>query len=204
VQIRELAVPDAFEVTPVQHPDDRGVFLEWFRADLLLEATGRRFDLVQSNLSVSARGVARGLHYSDVPPGQAKYVTVVVGAGLDIVVDLRIGSPTFGRSDSVELSSANRKAVFIPEGLGHAFIALTDDAAINYLTTDVYRPAADRTISLLDQELSLELPFSAGELILSEKDRSAPTLAEAREWGLLPALAACEAAYTESRPAVRS
>jgi dTDP-4-dehydrorhamnose 3,5-epimerase len=204
VQIRELAVPDAFEVTPVQHPDDRGVFLEWFRADLLLEATGRRFDLVQSNLSVSARGVARGLHYSDVPPGQAKYVTVVVGAGLDIVVDLRIGSPTFGRSDSVELSSANRKAVFIPEGLGHAFIALTDDAAINYLTTDVYRPAADRTISLLDQELSLELPFSAGELILSEKDRSAPTLAEARERGLLPTLAACEAAYTESRPAVRS
>jgi dTDP-4-dehydrorhamnose 3,5-epimerase len=204
VQILELAVPGAFEVTPVQHADERGVFLEWFRADLLLEATGRRFELRQSNLSVSARGVLRGIHYSDVPPGQAKYVTVVEGAVLDIVVDLRVGSSCFGQWDAVELTTDNRKAVFLSEGLGHAFVALTEGATVSYLTTDVYRPEGDRTVLPLDPELALDLPFPASELILSTKDRSAPTLADAMARGALPTLAACEVVYDAHREAVSS
>lgn len=199
MQIRELAVPGAFEVTPILHSDSRGVFLEWFRADLLQQATGRRFDLAQSNLSVSAAGVARGIHYSDVPPGQAKYVTVVSGAGVDFVVDLRVGSPTFGRSDRIDLSAENRVAVFIPEGFGHAFVSLEDGTAINYLTTDVYKPLADRTVSVLDSDLALELPFDAVELILSDKDRAAPTLGEAHASGLLPDFAQCESVYLANR-----
>ncbi|MBX3090970.1 MAG: dTDP-4-dehydrorhamnose 3,5-epimerase family protein [Cryobacterium sp.] len=204
MQIRELAVPGAFEVTPLQHADSRGLFIEWFRADLLSEATGRQFDLAQSNLSVSARGVARGIHYSDVPPGQAKYVTVVAGAGMDFVVDLRVGSPTFGQFDRVELSADNRVAVFLAEGIGHAFISLMDGTALNYLTTDVYKPQADRTVSLLDPELALELPLRPEELILSEKDRLAPGLSDAGARGLLPNFVECELVYSAHQIGARA
>src|SRR5690606_13243436 len=106
---------------------------------------GRRFELRQANLSISRQGVARGIHFSDVPPGQAKYVTAMSGSALDFVVDLRLGSASFGRWDSVELTAAARNAVFVPEGFGHAFVATADNTAVAYLTTDVYRPGADRT-----------------------------------------------------------
>jgi dTDP-4-dehydrorhamnose 3,5-epimerase len=171
-----LRIPDCFVLTPVQHADDRGVFLEWFRGDELEAATGRRFDLRQANMSVSAAGVARGIHVSDVPPGQAKYVTAVSGAITDFVVDLRIGSPTFGEWEAIDLDTDSRRAVFIPEGVGHAFAVIGEQATVAYLTTDLYKPAADRTVSVLDPAIGLPL---GTEVRLSPKDSAAPLLADA-------------------------
>jgi len=186
VQIRELAVPDAYELTPVQRTDDRGVFLEWYRFDEIQEAVGHPLDLRQANMSVSRRGVVRGVHFADVPRGQAKHVKAVSGAVLDFIVDIRVGSPTFGQWDSVRLDTETHKAVYISEGLGHCFVALTDDAAVTYLVSDVYNPAAEHGITPLDPDLDLRFPEEAGEALLSPKDLEAPTLAEAAAAGLLP------------------
>jgi dTDP-4-dehydrorhamnose 3,5-epimerase len=186
VQIRELAVPDAYELTPVQRTDDRGVFLEWYRFDEIQEAVGHPLDLRQANMSVSKRGVVRGVHFADVPRGQAKHVKAVSGAVLDFIVDIRVGSPTFGRWDSVRLDTETHKAVYISEGLGHCFVALTDDAAVTYLVSDVYNPAAEHGITPLDPDLGLVFPEEAGEPLLSPKDLEAPTLAQAAAAGLLP------------------
>jgi dTDP-4-dehydrorhamnose 3,5-epimerase len=186
VQIRELAVPDAYELTPVQRTDDRGVFLEWYRFDEIQEAVGHPLDLRQANMSVSRRGVVRGVHFADVPRGQAKHVKAVSGAVLDFIVDIRVGSPTFGRWDSVRLDTDTHKAVYISEGLGHCFVALTDDAAVTYLVSDVYNPSAEHGITPLDPDLDLRFPEEAGEALLSPKDLEAPTLAEAAAAGLLP------------------
>jgi dTDP-4-dehydrorhamnose 3,5-epimerase len=183
VQIRELRVPHAYEVTPVQHADSRGVFLEWFKADAFEAATGRSFDLRQSNLSVSKRGVVRGIHFADVPLGQAKYVTAVAGSVTDFIVDLRVGSPTFGEWDSVELDDVSRRCVFIGEGLGHLFVATSESATVSYLTTDVYRPGKEHGVHPLDAEIGLPLPEGA---LLSDKDAAAPTLAQALAAGILP------------------
>ncbi|KDP91658.1 MULTISPECIES: dTDP-4-dehydrorhamnose 3,5-epimerase family protein [Clavibacter] len=186
MQIRELAVPDGYEITPVQRADDRGVFLEWYRFDELERVVGHRLDLRQANMSVSKRGVVRGVHFADVPRGQAKYVKAVSGAVLDFVIDIRVGSPTFGKWDSVRLDTETHKAVYISEGLGHCFVALTDDAAVTYLVSDVYNPGAEHGITPLDPELGLVFPEEAGEALLSPKDLEAPTLAEAAAAGLLP------------------
>ncbi|MBF4630327.1 dTDP-4-dehydrorhamnose 3,5-epimerase family protein [Clavibacter michiganensis subsp. phaseoli] len=186
MQIRELAVPDAYELTPVQRADDRGVFLEWYRFDEIQEAVGHPLDLRQANMSVSKRGVVRGIHFADVPRGQAKHVKAVSGAVLDFIVDIRVGSPTFGQWDSVRLDTETHKAIYISEGLGHCFVALTDDAAVTYLVSDVYNPSAEHGIDPLDPEIGLVFPEEAGEPLLSPKDTDAPTLAEAAAAGLLP------------------
>ncbi len=186
VLIRELAVPGAFEVTPRQFADDRGVFVEWYRFDALTEAVGHPLDLRQGNGSVSRKGVVRGIHFADVPPSQAKYVTVMHGAVLDFVVDIRVGSPTFGQWDSVLLDTVDRRALYIAEGLGHCFVALTDDAAVTYLVSEVFAPQREHGISPLDETVGLDLPFARDELLLSEKDLAAPTLVEAERDGLLP------------------
>ncbi|ALD12301.1 dTDP-4-dehydrorhamnose 3,5-epimerase family protein [Clavibacter capsici] len=186
MQIRELAVPDAYEITPVQRTDDRGVFLEWYRFDELERVVGHPLDLRQANMSVSKRGVVRGVHFADVPRGQAKHVKAVSGAVLDFIVDIRVGSPTFGQWDSVRLDTRTHKAVYLSEGLGHCFVALTDDAAVTYLVSDVYNPSAEHGINPLDAEVGLVFPDEAGEPLLSPKDLEAPTLAEAAAAGLLP------------------
>lgn len=177
MKIRPLSIDGAWEVTTVIHRDARGAFLEWYRFDRLAEAVGHRLDLAQANLSVSARGVVRGVHYTDVPPGQAKYVTCVRGAVLDVVVDLRRGSPTFGRWEAVRLDDVDRAAVYLSEGLGHGFCALTEDATVAYLCSSTYQPAADRGVHPLDPTLGIEWPVA--EPILSAKDAAAPTVADA-------------------------
>jgi dTDP-4-dehydrorhamnose 3,5-epimerase len=195
VQLRELVVPDAWEITPVQRADDRGVFLEWYRFDLLEEAVGHPLDLRQANLSVSRRGTVRGIHFADVPRGQAKYVTAVHGAVLDFVVDIRVGSPTFGSWDSVRLDTEDRRALYVAEGLGHCFVALTEDATVSYLVSDVYQPGREHGINPLDPEIGLEFPFDPADLLLSPKDTDAPGLAEALSSGLLPAYDETRAFY---------
>jgi dTDP-4-dehydrorhamnose 3,5-epimerase len=195
VQIRELSIPDAYEITPRQFPDDRGVFLEWYRFDRLAEAVGHPLDLRQANTSVSRRGVVRGIHYADVPRGQAKYVTVTHGAVLDFAIDIRVGSPTFGQWDSVLLDTIDRRAIYLAEGLGHAFVALTDDATVSYLVSDTYHPEAEHGIDPRDAEIGLVFPAEAGELLLSPKDTDAPGLSEARDAGALPSWDAVRAHY---------
>jgi len=196
VKIRELAVPGAYEMTPQQHGDDRGVFLEWYRADRIAEAVGHPLALAQGNTSVSARGVLRGIHFADVPPGQAKYVTCTAGAGLDVIVDIRMGSATFGQWDAVRLDTVDRRAVYVGEGLGHAFLALEDGTAISYLLSEGYAPQREHGISPLDPALALPWPTDL-EPVLSPKDRDAPTLAEAQAAGLLPSYDACHAYAAE-------
>jgi dTDP-4-dehydrorhamnose 3,5-epimerase len=191
VDISALPIAGAWVCTPRQFGDDRGTFLEWFRADLLEAATGLPFAVRQANHSVSAHGVLRGVHFADVPPGQAKVVYCPRGAVLDVVVDVRLGSPTFGRHASVRLDDVDRRAVFLAEGLGHAFLALTDDTSVTYLTSTTYDPATERQVLATDPALGLRWPPEAGEPLLSPKDAAAPTLEEARAAGLLPAYADC-------------
>lgn len=186
MHIRELSVPGAFEVTPRQFPDDRGAFWEWYRFDALAEAVGHPLDLCQGNASVSRRGVVRGIHFADVPPSQAKYVSVLNGAVIDFVVDIRVGSPTFGQWDSVVLDTVDRRALYVAEGLGHCFVALTDDAVVTYLVSEVFNAQREHGITPLDETVGLAMPFPRDELVLSPKDIEAPTLTEAAAAGLLP------------------
>jgi dTDP-4-dehydrorhamnose 3,5-epimerase len=196
VQIRELSIPDSYEITPVQFKDDRGVFLEWYRFDALEAAVGHSLSLRQGNTSVSHRGVVRGVHFADYPIGQAKYVTVTHGAVLDYVIDIRVGSPMYGKWESVLLDTVDRRAIYLAEGLGHAFVALTDDATVSYLVTDVYNPRAEHGITPLDPEVALVFPESAGSPLLSPKDVQAPTLEQARERGLLPTWESARSYYS--------
>lgn len=185
----ELAVPGAWAFTPVQHPDDRGRFLEWFTAADLRAATGRDLDLSQANCSVSRAGVVRGIHYSDVPPGQAKYITCVRGAVLDVIVDIRVGSPTFGAVDAVRLDDDERRAVFVSEGLGHGFMALTDDATVMYLCSTGYAPEREHGVDPTSVGVdwpTVGLDGAALSPVLSAKDIAAPTLDEAAGAGMLP------------------
>ncbi|MDG4797448.1 dTDP-4-dehydrorhamnose 3,5-epimerase [Micromonospora sp. WMMD1082] len=189
MKLRPMSIEGAWEITPQQHGDPRGLFLEWYRFDRLAEAVGHPLRLAQGNLSVSARDVVRGIHFADVPPGQAKYVTCVRGAVLDVVVDLRVGSPTFGRWEGVRLDDLDRRAVYLAEGLGHGFCALTDDATLTYLCSTTYTPSAEHAVHPLDEELGIDWP--AGSPQLSARDAAAPTLAQARAAGLLPVYGTC-------------
>ena len=195
MEFRPLAIDGAWEVTPRQFPDDRGVFLESFRGDKLAEQLGHRLDVVQTNVSVSSRGTVRGIHFADVPPSQAKYVTVLSGSLLDFIVDLRVGSPTFGQWDSVLLDPLDRRAVYLAEGLGHGFVALEDDTTALYLCSAAYNPEREHGIHPLDPDVGLILPAGL-EPLLSPKDAAAPTLAQAQQQGLLPSYAACQELYS--------
>ena len=197
MQIRELSIPDSYEITPKQMGDDRGVFLEWYRFDKLSEVIGHPLDLRQGNLSVSKKGVVRGIHFADVPRGQAKYVQAVHGAVLDFVIDIRVGSPTVGQWDSVLLDTVDHRSIYLAEGLGHAFVALTDDATVSYLVSDTYNAPREHGINPTDADINLVFPDSAGELLLSPKDTDAPGLHEAAELGLLPQFADVQAFYTD-------
>jgi dTDP-4-dehydrorhamnose 3,5-epimerase len=188
--LEPLGIDGAWRHVPVVHADSRGALLETFRADRL----PRRFDLAQANCSISRRGVLRGIHFADVPPGQAKYVTCVAGAVLDVVVDLRDGSPTFGRWETVLLDDEERAATLIGEGLGHGFIALSEQATVVYLCTASYTPAREHGVHPLDPELGIAWPRDI-EPVLSPKDAAAPSLAEALKTGLLPSYETCQEFY---------
>jgi dTDP-4-dehydrorhamnose 3,5-epimerase len=203
---RELTVPGAWEITPTLLGDPRGVFLEAFKAETFSAALGHRFDLGQANCSVSAAGVVRGIHFADVPPGQAKYVTCMRGAVLDVVVDIRVGSATFGQWDSVLLDDVDRKAIYLGEGLGHAFMSLEDDTTVLYLCSTPYASGREHGIHPLDPDVAIEWPHTARdgspiEPLLSDKDAVAPSLASARDAGLLPTVDGVEAYLASLREA---
>ncbi|MFF5025136.1 dTDP-4-dehydrorhamnose 3,5-epimerase [Streptomyces collinus] len=196
--MRQLGIADAWVLEPKVFPDERGSFHEWYRGAEFREATGYDLTLAQANCSVSRRGVLRGVHFADVPPGQAKYVTCVRGAVLDVVVDVRVGSPTFGRWEAVRLDDDTRHAVFLAEGLGHAFMALTDDATVVYVCSAGYAPGREHGVHPLDPGLGIPWPEGV-EPVMSAKDAEAPTLAEAERSGLLPGYADCSAHYERLR-----
>lgn len=198
MDVEELKVPGAWVFTPKQWPDPRGVFLEWFKAPVFTGAVGHDLVVKQANHSVSSKGTMRGVHFADVPPGQGKYVYCTRGAVLDVMVDIRVGSPTFGVSDAVQLDAVDRRAVYLSEGLGHLFLALTDDANVTYLCTTPYNAPAEHGIHPLDPALDLPLPRDI-EPLLSDKDAAAPTLAEAEELGILPSYSECVGFYESLR-----
>ncbi|MEU1720283.1 dTDP-4-dehydrorhamnose 3,5-epimerase [Actinomadura sp. ATCC 39365] len=183
--MKRLSIDGALLYTPRILSDPRGVFLESFRAADLREATGRSIELAQVNCSVSSRGVLRGIHFADVPPGQAKYVMCVSGEAMDVVVDVRVGSPTYGRWEAVRLDDVSRQGIFLTEGLGHGFMALSESATVVYLCSSPYDPAHEHGIHPLDPDLAIEWPIDV-EPVLSAKDAAAPTLKQARDAGILP------------------
>ncbi|MFG3494468.1 dTDP-4-dehydrorhamnose 3,5-epimerase family protein [Streptomyces sp. NPDC047928] len=188
--MRELSIEGAWVREPEVFRDERGSFHEWFRAPELAEAAGYGLGLAQANCSISARGTLRGVHFADVPPGQAKYVTCVRGAVLDVVVDVRTGSPTYRAWEAVRLDDRDRRAVYLAEGLGHAFMALTDDATVVYLCSRGYDPAREHGVHPLDPDLGIEWPAGLAP-VLSAKDAAAPALADAESGGLLPSYEDC-------------
>ncbi|MEI7715164.1 MAG: dTDP-4-dehydrorhamnose 3,5-epimerase [Mycobacterium sp.] len=185
--VRELAVPGAWEITPTIHGDSRGMFFEWLADREFTAFAGHRLDVRQANCSVSSAGVLRGLHFAQVPPSQAKYVTCLSGSVFDVVVDIRVGSPTFGRWDSVLLDDRDRRTTYISEGLGHGFLALQDNSTVMYLCSAEYDPEREHTISAMDPELGIDWPLVDGVApSLSDRDAAAPSLAQVRAAGLLP------------------
>jgi len=200
VDFRELKFSGAFEITPKVFGDSRGYFYESLRVDKLSELIGRDFRVMQGNTSHSSRGVVRGIHFAQVPNGQAKYVSVLSGRIADYVVDIRLGSPTFGQWECVELSSVNNRSLFIPEGLGHAFVALEDDTVVNYLVSDVYRPEREHGVNPMDPKIGLTFDFPVEALSFSQKDLTAPSLDEAESLNLLPTFETVNS-FIESRKA---
>ncbi|ONI84016.1 dTDP-4-dehydrorhamnose 3,5-epimerase [Saccharothrix sp. ALI-22-I] len=196
MQVRELKISGAFEFTPSVFPDDRGLFVAPFQGSVFAEAVGHPLRVAQTNHSESKRGVVRGVHFADTPPGQAKYVHCARGRMLDVVVDLRVGSPTFGEWEAVELSAEAFNATYLAEGLGHALMALEDGTVASYLCSEGFNPKAERGL----HPLSLDLPWPADVTpVLSPKDAAAPTFEEARDSGLLPSYDECVAWYAKLR-----
>ena len=184
--VEELEIPGAWVFTPKHFGDDRGVFFEWFQDSTFREHAGDDLVLAQANCSVSQKGVLRGIHYANVPPGQRKYVTCFSGSALDVLVDLREGSPTFGKWCSVLLDADERKVVSIPNGVGHAFMALEDNTTVVYLVSTPFSPSDEFEINPLDEKIGINWGMNFSELKISEKDKIAPTLAERLAEGKLP------------------
>jgi dTDP-4-dehydrorhamnose 3,5-epimerase len=197
VDVTARGIEGVWEFTPILRPDDRGVFLESFKASVFEETVGHPFDLQQMNISVSTAGTVRGVHFADVPPGQAKYVQCFDGRILDVVVDIRVGSPTFGQWDAIELTAETRNGLYIAEGLGHAFCALTDSVTVGYLCSEPYAPSHEHGVTPVDPALGL--PWPEMPLLLSPKDEAAPTLAQALDDGLLPRYEDCQEFLAELR-----
>ena len=220
---RPTDIPGVHVFEPIIHGDARGSFHEWFKADAFIYATGYPFIPEQANMSVSAAGVVRGLHFADVPPGQAKLVTCAAGRVVDVIVDVRRGSPTFGESITVELEPGTRRVVHLPVGVAHGFVALDDDSVLTYLTSTGYDPEIERAVSILDPELGIDVDgilagassgaagAAAGDAadgreagvvkpILSDRDAAAPTIAEFEAaGGALPDWDDCRAMENELR-----
>ncbi|MGC7102993.1 dTDP-4-dehydrorhamnose 3,5-epimerase family protein [Amycolatopsis lurida] len=194
----EMAIRDAYRVFPEHHRDRRGCFYEAFRAGELSEVIGYPFVVNQANFSVSCRNTLRGVHGTAMPPGQAKLVTCVRGAVMDVVVDLRLGSPTFGVFEVTHQDADSGTAVYLADGLGHAFLALTDDACMNYLCSEEYVPGTMIEIDALDPDIGIPWTFSEPP-IRSAKDAAAPSLSDAVSSGLLPSYDQCLAHYTALR-----
>ena len=174
-------IPDVVICEPVVHGDNRGYFVETFRADKLEEFLGYKINFCQDNESKSSRGVLRGLHYQLPPHAQTKLVRVIQGRVLDVAVDIRKGSPTFGKHVSVELTSENKRQLLVPRGFAHAFVVLEDDTIFAYKVDNYYSPECDRGIAFDDEAIGIDWKISKDELNLSAKDQIQPKLHETND-----------------------
>ncbi len=179
MQVRKLDIPEVMLLCPRVFEDDRGFFFESYNARVFEQSTGLRPDFVQDNHSRSKRGVLRGLHYQLPPHAQGKLVRVVLGEVFDVAVDIRRGSPTFGKWVGVRLSADNKQQLWIPPGFAHGFITLSENAEVLYKTTDFYVPEAERCIRWDDPYIGVQWSFD-GTPLLSPKDQQAPLLEDAR------------------------
>jgi dTDP-4-dehydrorhamnose 3,5-epimerase len=183
-----LKIEGSWVFTPKKHPDERGSFHEVFKLPSLSETLGLGFEVKQVNQSVSKAGVIRGIHWADVPPGQAKYVFCSRGSIWDVVVDIRVGSPTFGQFDGEVISADNGKCLLIREGLGHVFLSLEDDTVVNYLCSEPFSPTTEHGINPLDPDLAI--PYSSiwdsSDYKVSQKDLESLSFSEMHTSGALP------------------
>ena len=184
--LQELSISGAYVATHRVFSDERGLFREWFKAEELA-TIDKSFSVEQANYSKSKKSVIRGIHYSLAPEGQAKLLTCASGQIVDVMVDLRAGSPTYLNVEYVQLSEDSGNVVYIPTGVGHGFIVESESAAVVYLTSSVYAPEYEKAICPTDIELGINWPLAVGELgIISKADTEAPSLAQAKESGNLP------------------
>lgn len=189
MEISALGIDGAWLVTSPVWGDERGSFREWFKSAELLAATGINFVVSQANVSLSNRGVIRGIHYSLVEEGQAKWVTCVNGAIIDVIVDIRSGSPTYGKHVTIDLKGGDGRSVFVDRGLGHGFISLENGTAVSYLLSSPYSPRDEFEIYPLDPMIGIDWKLSlldGAKVSLSPKDSGAPSLAERASQGKLP------------------
>lgn len=170
-------IPDVWVIKPKVHDDGRGHFVETFRQDKFEDALGYKINFTQDNESKSYKGVLRGLHFQLAPHAQSKLIRVIEGAVLDVAVDIRKGSPTFGQHVAVELSGDNKKQMFVPRGFAHGFVVLTDTATFAYKVDNYYSPEFDRGLAFDDRELNIDWQLPKQQLLLSDKDTQQPTLA---------------------------
>ena len=178
MQFISQSIPDIFVIEPKVHGDHRGYFVETFRQDKFEDAIGYKVDFIQDNESKSSKGVLRGLHFQLAPHAQSKLVRVIEGNVLDVAVDIREGSPTFGQHVAVELSGENKKQLFIPRGFSHGFVVLSDTATFSYKVDSYYSPECYRGLAFDDNDLSIDWFLPKEQLLLSDKDTTQPRLSE--------------------------
>jgi len=174
-------IEDVVIIEPTVHGDERGYFVETFRADKLEEFLGYKINFCQDNESKSSRGVLRGLHYQLAPAAQTKLVRVIQGRVLDVAVDIRKGSPTFGKHVAVELSAENKRQLLVPRGFAHGFVVLEDNTVFAYKVDNYYSPENDRGILFSDEALNIDWQVLHDELNLSAKDKVQPKLADTND-----------------------
>ncbi len=170
----KTTIPDVILIEPQVFGDERGYFVETFRSDLFEQETGIKTTFIQDNESRSSHGVLRGLHYQLPPYAQSKLVRVIEGKVLDVVVDIRKNSPTFGQHASAELSAENKQQLFVPRGFAHGFVVLSETAIFSYKVDNYYSPECDRGIRFNDPELNIDWMIDQQQLQLSEKDKVQP------------------------------
>ena len=175
-------IPDVVIIEPQVHGDERGYFVETFRQDKLEDFLGFKVNFCQDNESKSSYGVLRGLHYQMAPAAQTKLVRVIKGRVLDVAVDIRKGSPTFGKHVAVELSEENKRQMFVPRGFAHGFVVLEDDTVFAYKVDNYYSPENDRGMAFDDPDLGIDWGVVVGDMKLSEKDTKQPSFAEAEHF----------------------
>lgn len=172
------SIPDVWVLEPIVHGDDRGYFVETFRQDLFEAAVGHAVKFVQDNESKSSKGVLRGLHFQLAPHAQSKLVRVIEGSVLDVAVDIRQGSGTYGQHVAVELTADNKKQMFVPRGFAHGFVVLSDTATFAYKVDNYYSPECDRGLAFDDPQLNINWLLPADQLQLSAKDSRQPTFTD--------------------------
>ena len=186
MDLRSLGIKGAWVANSPIWEDARGSFREWFKCADILAATGLDFSVAQANLSQSMRGVVRGIHFSLAPVGQAKWITCISGSIRDVIVDIRQESATYGQYESIDLVGGDGQAVLIGKGLGHGFVSQMDGSTVAYLVNSPFSPSDEFEINPLDPTLGIDWGLAVSDLLMSSKDRMAPTLVECQLKGNLP------------------